>query len=362
MVKVTLENVTKIFGKVVAVNNLNLEVRDGEFVALLGPSGCGKTTTLLMVAGIYKPTKGKIYFDEHDVTNLPPKDRNIGMVFQSYALYPHMTVYDNIAFPLRLKKVPKNEIDRKVREIAKLLRIDNLLNRKPAQLSGGQQQRVALGRALAKEPDVLLLDEPLSNLDAKLRVLMRAELKRLQKELGITTIYVTHDQVEAMSMANRIAVMNAGKLQQYAKPEVLYNKPANIFVAGFIGNPPMNFIEGSVYAKNGEYFFDNGEFKIKLEKELGETIASKTTEVIMGFRPEHVKISLTNVPNSIEGIVYVVEPLGRDIVVNVKVGSIIVKILASPDLNLEPSQKIWLMFDQRKLHFFNKISGTSLLV
>ena len=362
MVKVTLKNITKVFGKVVAVNNLNLEVRDGEFVALLGPSGCGKTTTLLMIAGIYRPTKGRIYFNDEDVTFLPPKDRNIGMVFQSYALYPHMTVYDNIAFPLKLKKVPKNEIDKKVREIAKLLRIDNLLNRKPAQLSGGQQQRVALGRALAKEPDVLLLDEPLSNLDAKLRVLMRAELKRLQKELKITTIYVTHDQVEAMSMADRIAVMNAGRLQQYAVPEKLYNKPANIFVAGFIGNPPMNFIDGTVYSKDGRFFFDSGEFTIELSKEIGEIVTSKASEVVMGFRPEHVKISLSEQPNSVEGLVYVVEPLGRDVVVNVKIGGIVVKILASPDLNLEPGQKIWLVFDQRKLHFFDKKSGLSLLV
>ena len=236
------------------------------------------------------------------------------------------------------------------------------MNRKPAQLSGGQQQRVALGRALAKEPDVLLLDEPLSNLDAKLRVLMRAELKRLQKELKITTIYVTHDQVEAMSMADRIAVMNSGRLQQYAEPEELYNKPANIFVAGFIGNPPMNFVEGTVYSKDGRFFFDSGEFRIELSKEIGEIVVSKASEVIMGFRPEHVKVSLEKQPNSLEGIVYVVEPLGRDVVVNVKLGNVVVKILASPDLNLESGQKIWLVFDQKKLHFFDKKSGLSLLV
>jgi len=354
MVKVTLDHVSKFFGRVKAVIDLNLEIKDGEFVALLGPSGCGKTTTLLMIAGIYKPTKGRILFDDEDVTDLPPKDRNIGMVFQSYALYPHMTVYDNIAFPLRLKKVPKNEIDRKVKSVAKLLRIENLLDRKPSQLSGGQQQRVALGRALVKEPDVLLLDEPLSNLDAKLRILMRAELKRLQKELKITTVYVTHDQVEALSMADRIAVMNAGRLQQYAEPHELYNKPSNLFVAGFIGAPPMNFIEGSIREINGEYYFDAGAFKLKLSKDLGELIVSKSSDVILGFRPEHAKISLREVQNAIKGVVYVTEPLGRDMVVNVKIGDMIVKVLTEPDLRLTPGKDIWLVISEDKMHFFDK--------
>ncbi|MET1101862.1 MAG: ABC transporter ATP-binding protein [Pyrodictiaceae archaeon] len=362
MVKVTLDNVSKFFGKVKAVVDLNLEVRDGEFVALLGPSGCGKTTTLLMIAGIYKPTKGRIFFDEVDVTDLPPKDRNIGMVFQSYALYPHMTVYDNIAFPLKLKKVPKNEIDRKVKEVAKLLQIDNLLNRKPAQLSGGQQQRVALGRALVKEPDVLLLDEPLSNLDAKLRVLMRAEIKRLQKELKITTIYVTHDQVEAMSMADRIAVMRAGRLQQYAEPEVLYNKPVNLFVAGFIGSPPMNFIEGSIIEEDGEYYFESEGLKLKLSKDLGELVASNSTDVILGIRPEHIKVITSGeADNAIDATVYVIEPLGRDLVINVKVGDTLLKVLSAPGLKLEPGQKVKLVFPEEKMHFFDKYTEKTIV-
>ncbi len=361
MVKVTLDNVSKFFGKVKAVVDLNLEIKDGEFVALLGPSGCGKTTTLLMIAGIYKPSKGRILFDDVDVTDLPPKDRNIGMVFQSYALYPHMTVYDNIAFPLKLKKAPKNEIDKKVKEVAKLLQIDNLLNRKPAQLSGGQQQRVALGRALVKEPDVLLLDEPLSNLDAKLRVLMRAEIKRLQKELKITTIYVTHDQVEAMSMADRVAVMRAGRLQQYAEPEVLYNKPVNIFVAGFIGNPPMNFIEGSIKEISGEYYFESEYFKLKLSKELGELVASKSSDVILGIRPEHIQVAFESKPNAIDATVYVIEPLGRDIVINVKIGEALLKILATPGLKLEPGQKIKLIFPEDKIHFFDKYTEKAIV-
>ncbi|MDK2383704.1 MAG: ABC transporter ATP-binding protein, partial [Candidatus Korarchaeota archaeon] len=232
MVSVRLVDLTKRFGRVVAVDHLNLEVAHGEFVALLGPSGCGKTTTLLMIAGIYRPTEGYIYFDDRVVNDLEPKDRNVGMVFQTYALYPHMKVFDNIAFPLKLKKVPKEEIERKVRRVAELLHIEDLLDRKPSQLSGGQQQRVALARALVKEPDLFLMDEPLSNLDAKLRVEMRGELKRLQKDLGITTIYVTHDQLEAMTMADRIAVLNNGRLQQYGPPEELYRKPANKFGAG----------------------------------------------------------------------------------------------------------------------------------
>ena len=361
MVKVTLDNVSKFFGKVKAVVDLNLKIGDGEFIALLGPSGCGKTTTLLMVAGIYKPTKGRILFDDRDVTRLPPRDRNVGMVFQSYALYPHMTVYDNIAFPLRLKKVPKNEIDRKVRQVAKLLRIEELLNRKPSQLSGGQQQRVALGRALVKEPDVLLLDEPLSNLDAKLRVIMRAELKRLQKELKVTTIYVTHDQVEAMSMADKIAVMNAGRLQQYAEPSELYNKPANLFVAGFIGSPPMNFVEGSIKEVNGEYYFDSEHFKLKLPSEIGGIVLSKTSEVIMGFRPENAKIIKEEQPNTIQGKVYVVEPLGKDVIVNVKIGEILVKILARPGIEIAPGQNIWLQLNMNKIHFFEKGTGKEIV-
>ena len=361
MVRVTLDHVSKFFGRVKAVVDLYLEIKDGEFVALLGPSGCGKTTTLLMIAGIYKPTKGRILFDDEDVTALPPKDRNIGMVFQSYALYPHMSVYENIAFPLRLKKVPKNEIDRKVKEVAKLLQIDHLLDRKPSQLSGGQQQRVALGRALVKEPDVLLLDEPLSNLDAKLRILMRAELKRLQKELKITTVYVTHDQVEAMSMADKIAVMNAGRLQQYAEPHELYNKPANLFVAGFIGAPPMNFIEGSIREVNGNYYFDAGVFTLKLSDELGELVASKSTDVILGFRPEHVIISLIEKSNTIKGTIYVTEPLGRDMVVNVKIGNLIIKALTEPNPTLSPGKTVWLVISEDKMHFFDKSTGKAIV-
>ncbi|OYT44021.1 MAG: sugar ABC transporter ATP-binding protein [Desulfurococcales archaeon ex4484_42] len=358
MVRVKLVNLSKYFGKVRAVDNVNINISHGEFIALLGPSGCGKTTTLLMIAGIYKPTKGRIYFDDKDVTDLPPKDRNVGMVFQSYALYPHMKVYDNIAFPLKIKKLPKNEIDKKVKEIANLLKIGELLDRYPRQLSGGQQQRVALARALVKEPDVLLLDEPLSNLDALLRVYMRAEIKRLQKELGITTVYVTHDQVEALSMADRIVVMNKGKIQQIGTSEEIYHKPANTFVASFIGTPPMNLIRCEF--KEGEgYAIKCGGFTYKLSKELGELVKSKITspEVYLGIRPEHIYLTKEPKEAHAKASVIVTEPLGRDLIVTADVGEDLIKIIVPPTAPIAPGQKIYLKFDERYLHVFDRKTG-----
>ena len=251
--EIRIDNLTKKFGDVVGVEDLTLHINDGEFVAFLGPSGCGKTTTLLTLAGIYKPTDGLIRFGDRVVNTVQPKDRNIGMVFQSYALYPHMTIFQNIAYPLKLKKVPKNVQNEQVRQVANVMGIGELLDRRPGQLSGGQQQRVALGRALVKEPDVLLFDEPLSNLDARLRLTMRGEIKHLQKNLGITSIYVTHDQVEAMTMADRIAVMNGGHLQAFDAPDELYDRPKTRFVAGFVGNPPMNFLDVEVSPANGRF-------------------------------------------------------------------------------------------------------------
>ncbi len=359
MVRVRLENLTKVFGKVVAVNNLNLDIKDGEFVALLGPSGCGKTTTLLMIAGIYKPTKGYIYFDDQVVNDLPPKDRNIGMVFQSYALYPHMTVYDNIAFPLKLKGLSKDYIDKKVHEVAKLLRIENLLDRKPAQLSGGQQQRVALARALAKEPQLFLMDEPLSNLDAKLRIYMRAELKRLQRELGITTIYVTHDQVEAMTMADRIAVMRHGVLQQYGTPDELYNNPANVFVAGFIGAPPMNFLEASVEEQDGKIVLAASGMRIELPDHMAEALrkAGPPAEVIVGIRPEDITVG----KGPYKGVVYVTEPLGRDVLVHLRVGDDIVRAFAPPGTEHEIGATLSFDINMEKLHVFDKASEKAII-
>src|SRR5438093_1830824 len=243
MASVEIRGLRKEFEGTVAVENLDLEVHDKEFVVLLGPSGCGKTTTLRCIAGLESPSDGEIRIGDRVVNDLEPKDRNIAMVFQSYALYPHMTVYQNLAFPLENRKMAEREIVSRVNKTARLLQIENLLGRKPAQLSGGQRQRVAVGRAIVREPEVFLMDEPLSNLDAKLRVYMRAELKRLQKDIGVTTIYVTHDQVEAMTMADRIAIMNKGVLQQLGTPERIYSQPSNTFVAGFIGNTPTNFAD-----------------------------------------------------------------------------------------------------------------------
>ncbi len=362
MVRVRLDHVTKYFGKVRAVEDVTLDIAHGEFVALLGPSGCGKTTTLLMIAGIYKPTRGRIYFDEEDVTDLPPKDRNVGMVFQSYALYPHMSVYENIAFPLRLKKLPKHEIDKKVREVAKLLKIDQLLDRKPSQLSGGQQQRVALARALVKEPDVLLLDEPLSNLDALLRVYMRAEIKKLQKELRITTVYVTHDQVEALSMADRVVVLNEGRVQQIGTPDEIYHKPANTFVASFIGTPPMNLIPCE-FTEDKQYKLVCSGFTYELPEDIGNTIKSglTTSEVYLGVRPEDIKISQPGEPYHAEATVLVVEPLGRDVIITATVGENTIKIIADPLTAQRIGNEIKIRFLENKVHVFDRKTGKALI-
>ncbi|HHW15219.1 MAG TPA: sn-glycerol-3-phosphate ABC transporter ATP-binding protein UgpC, partial [Firmicutes bacterium] len=264
MASVTLKGVSKRFGNVTAVDNVNLEIADREFVVLVGPSGCGKTTTLRMVAGLEEITEGEIYIGERLVNDVAPKDRDIAMVFQNYALYPHMNVYDNMAFALKIRKVRRDEIDRRVRAAAQLLGIENLLDRKPKALSGGQRQRVALGRAIVREPKVFLMDEPLSNLDAKLRVQMRSELSKLHNRLQTTVIYVTHDQTEAMTMGDRIVVMKDGKVQQVGTPLDIYEHPANVFVAGFIGSPAMNFFQVRLDEANGQLFADFGSFRLPL--------------------------------------------------------------------------------------------------
>ena len=360
-VSVRLVNLTKKFGKVTAVNNLNLEIKKGEFVALLGPSGCGKSTTLYLIAGLYKPTSGEIYFDDRVVNDLDPKDRNIGMVFQSYALYPHMTVYDNIAFGLKIKKVPKQEIDRRVKEVAKMLHIENLLDRKPAQLSGGQQQRVALARAIAKHPDIFLMDEPLSNLDAKLRIEMRTELKRLQKELGITTIYVTHDQIEAMTMADRIAVMNEGRLQQYGEPDELYNRPSNIFVADFIGTPPINLLPVNLVQGNGNVYIKTPFGDIEIGDEYAEVFRKLGEgEYIMGIRPEHIRVANSDKAD-LEGEVFVIEPLGKEVQLDIKSGEHRIRVLVPGDYRTNIGDKIRMSVDRKHILLFDKKSGKLLV-
>lgn len=365
MAGVRLVNVWKVFDDFEAVKDLNLEIKDGEFMVLLGPSGCGKTTTLRMIAGLEEPSKGQIYIGDTLVADpekgvfVPPKDRDIAMVFQSYALYPHMTVYDNIAFPLKLRKVPKDEIDKRVKEVAEMLGLTELLNRKPRELSGGQRQRVALGRAIVRKPKVFLMDEPLSNLDAKLRVKMRAELKKLQKQLGVTTIYVTHDQVEAMTMGDRIAVINRGELQQVGTPEEVYDHPANTFVAGFIGSPPMNFMDATV-TEDG--FADFGEFRLKFLPDQFEVLQEKNLvgkEVIFGIRPEDIYDALfaqVKVPgeNMARAMVDIIENLGGEKVVHLRVGSLTFVGKFPAESKVQEGQEIDIVFDMKKAHVFDK--------
>jgi len=317
MAEVVLENVTKIFpGHITAVDRMDLSIQDQEFIVLVGPSGCGKSTTLRMIAGLEEITEGTIRIGERIVNDVPPKNRDIAMVFQNYALYPHMTVYKNMAFGLKLRKFPKKEIDQRVRQAAKTLDIEELLDRKPKALSGGQRQRVAVGRAIVRQPAAFLFDEPLSNLDAKLRVEMRAELKRLHHRLSTTTIYVTHDQEEAMTLGDRIVVMKDGLIQQCGAPLDVYNSPTNRFVAGFVGTPPMNFFDGRLEALDGGIFFDEGTFQIRLpEEKSGRSRERVGRQAILGVRPAamslHAQGRFEGRDNVLPTRVLVVEPLGE---------------------------------------------------
>lgn len=354
MVEVRLENVCKSFGKVVAVDDLNLTIEDQEFLVLLGPSGCGKTTTLRLIAGLEKPDAGKIFIGNKLANDLSPKTRNVAMVFQNYALYPYMKVADNIAFPLKVRHIPNEQIAESVRRIATLLGIGNLLDRKPRQLSGGQQQRVALARALVREPQLFLMDEPLSNLDAKLRVQMRTELKRLHHELNVTTIYVTHDQEEAMTLADRIAIMDKGLLQQLGSPFDVYDRPANLFVAGFIGSPAMNTIEGDLVEKDGDYFANFGIYSLRVLSEVAKTVSSK--ELVLGIRPEHILLDEEKTPRSIAAKVDVFEPLGHEAILLLDVDGV---FLTSNTRLLRPlrvGERVWISFVEDKLQLFEKQS------
>jgi len=353
---VRLDGLTKHFGNVKAVDNLNLRICDKEFLTLLGPSGCGKTTSMRLIAGLETPTSGNIYIGGKLVNDVPPKDRDVAMVFQSYALYPHMTVYDNISFPLRMRKYAKDEVRKRVRKVCELLQIEELLERKPKQLSGGQQQRVALGRAIVREPKVFLMDEPLSNLDAKLRVYMRAELKNLQKKIGITTVYVTHDQVEAMTMSDRIALMSKGVLQQLGTTHEVYSRPSSTFVAGFLGTPPMNFLSCSFIEENGGGYLDVGSFRYDAS-ELKDAIKSgaSSSELILGVRPEDTSLSREkNLQSSIEAKVYVTEPLGSEVIVDLRVGDNIVKVKAPPEFTMNIGEKVWIGFNRDRIHLFDR--------
>ena len=362
--EVRLVGVSKRFGSVAAVDNVELEIRRGEFLVLLGPSGCGKTTTLRIIAGLEKPDSGRVYIDGVDVTDLPPRDRNVAMVFQNYALYPHMKVFDNIAFPLKLKKLPREEIRRRVRSVAEILKIEDLLNRYPRQLSGGQQQRVALARALVKEPRVFLMDEPLSNLDAKLRLYMRVELKSLQRKTGITTVYVTHDQAEAMSMGDRLAVMNAGRIIQLGSPDDVYNSPEDIFVAGFLGSPPMNLIEAGIYTQGSRIYVKAEGLLIDLGEDLHRhPDLAKLSKVVVGIRPEHISLSRTRSNTSIgRGVIHIVERLGGDIIYNIKIGEeTLLKVKAPPQHHehsiFRENEEVWINVGIENIYLYDSGTG-----
>jgi multiple sugar transport system ATP-binding protein len=358
MASVTYEHVTKRFGDVIAVNDLNIQIADKEFLVFVGPSGCGKTTSLRLLAGLEELTEGNIYIGDRLVNDVAPKDRDIAMVFQSYALYPHMSVYDNMAFGLKLRKTPKAEIDRRVKEAAAILGIENLLDRKPKQLSGGQRQRVAVGRAIVRNPAVFLFDEPLSNLDAKLRVQTRAELSKLHKRLGTTFIYVTHDQVEAMTMATRIAVMNNGILQQVDTPQNLYDRPGNLFVAGFIGSPSMNFFDATVVESDGRLVIDGGTFRVEVpDKKKPVLLPYKGREIIFGIRPEDIHAKPYVPPGILESDVQakvdVTELMGNEIFIYALTGNKSFIARVDPRTRARAGEQIELAFNMDNMHAFD---------
>src|SRR5680860_288355 len=354
MAQVVLDRVVKKYGEVIAVNDVSLTVEDGEFVALVGPSGCGKTTTLNLIAGLLEMTAGDIYIGEKLINDLDPKDRDIAMVFQNYALYPNKSVYKNLAFPLQMRKMNKTDIDATVRETAKLLSIEQLLERRPKELSGGQQQRVALGRALVRNPRVFLTDEPRANLDAKLRVQMRAELKRFHQDLKATIIYVTHDQLEAVTMADKMAVMSGGFLQQYAAPDTIYNHPVNTFVAGFVGSPAMNLLLGQVVAENGAVHLKSSDgWSYALSPANAQSALESTGEVIIGLRHNAIPLHRQPSPGAIESMVYTVEPTGDITFVHAKLGEAMIVLSVPPDVRIAADDTVWLDFDQERMHLFD---------
>ncbi|MEJ3654167.1 ABC transporter ATP-binding protein [Actinomycetes bacterium KLBMP 9759] len=356
MAEVRLEAVRKEFGKAVAVEDLSLTIRDREFLTLVGPSGCGKSTTLRMICGLERASAGEIFFDDKEVGYLPANKRDVSMVFQSYALYPHRTVGENIGFALRMMRVPKATIQEKVLAAATTLGIEDLLDRKPRELSGGQRQRVALGRAIVRDAGAYLLDEPLSNLDAQLRVTMRAEIKRLHADLARTFIYVTHDQVEAMTMSDRIAVLKDGRLQQCAAPEEIYDRPATRFVAKFMGSPPMNFLSGELRDEDGVRRFRSGDLAVDLPglPDLDES------QVELGIRPEHVRVSATPQEGHLPGRVFVTELLGADVLVTVQVGEALVKARVPTPFEIGLDSAAYVGIDPRKVHLFAVSDGRAL--
>ncbi|HOX54703.1 MAG: sn-glycerol-3-phosphate ABC transporter ATP-binding protein UgpC [Candidatus Omnitrophica bacterium] len=360
MAQVSVRNLTKIFpGNILAVDNVNLGINNKEFVVLVGPSGCGKSTTLRMIAGLEEPSSGDIFIGNRLVNNVPAKNRDIAMVFQNYALYPHMTVFENMAFGLKLRGYPRLEIDRRVKEAAEILGIQKLLNRRPKELSGGERQRVAVGRAIVRKPMVFLFDEPLSNLDAKMRVQMRTEIHKLHLRLQTTMIYVTHDQVEAMTMGDKIVVMKSGKVQQIADPITIYDKPVNKFVAGFIGSPPMNFMTGKIFKREGKLYFNEGKFQVKIVQEMYDQLRSYLDkDVVLGIRSEDIydKLFVSEAPpeNIVRVTCEVFEPMGSEVYLYLNTGkhTFIARVGAHdrPEVNRDMD----LVFDMSKVHFFDK--------
>jgi multiple sugar transport system ATP-binding protein len=368
MAEVHFENVTKRFGDTIAVNKLNLDVKDKEFLVLVGPSGCGKSTILRLLSGLEELTEGNIYIGDTLVNDIPPKDRDIAMVFQSYALYPHMSVYDNMAFGLSLRKTPKQEISSKVKEASQILGIEDLLKRKPRQLSGGQRQRVALGRAIVREPAVFLLDEPLSNLDAKLRVQTRTELSKLHQRLGTTFIYVTHDQIEATTMADRIVVLDKGILQQVGTPKELYDNPGNVFVAGFIGSPAMNFFNADVVGSREELYVDTHDFRVKVPEQKKDILIPYIgKKITFGIRPEdiHAKEYL---PPGIDASVVVrpktdvVEMMGNELFIYLVIGEHHFLARVDPRTRTHPGEDVELVFNMINLYTFDQETGKAIPV
>ena len=356
MAQVLMKDLNKKYDEVHAVKDVNLHVRDKEFIVLVGPSGCGKSTTLRMVAGLEEITAGEITIGDRVVNDLPPKDRDIAMVFQNYALYPHMTVYDNMAFGLKMRKFPKAEIAKRVGDAAEILGIQELLRRKPRQLSGGQRQRVAVGRAIVRHPQVFLFDEPLSNLDAKLRVQMRVELKRLHDRLETTAIYVTHDQVEAMTLGDRVVVMKDGWIQQVGEPLELYSKPANRFVAGFIGSPAMNFMDVAVTDAGGALWVESNGLRVKVPPvHAGRLGAYRGQHVTLGIRPEALRVATgaDSGDYAFDTVVDVVEPLGSEILLDLKAGDHALVARVEPTVRVKEHEQLRLALQPERLHFFD---------
>jgi multiple sugar transport system ATP-binding protein len=358
MADIQIENLTKRFDNFVAVDNVSMTIEDQEFAVLLGPSGCGKTTLLRAIAGLGMADEGRISIGGRDVTYLPPRERKISMVFQSYAIFPHMTVYDNVAFGLKMNKLDKREIEKRVRDASALLHIEDMLARYPSKMSGGQRQRVAVARAIAMRSEVLLMDEPLSNLDALLRLEMRAELKRLLQEIKATTIYVTHDQIEALSMGDRIAVMKSGQIQQYDKPDTVYDLPSNRFVGGFIGNPPMNFMQGQVQRQNGHVNVQVGDFNLKPSDMMQPLLRSYDGKpILMGIRAENMETLSKPAKDALQVEVLVVEPLGSQNLLTVRIGNDLVKVATHPTFRVTPGSDVWLRFPGEKIRWVDRDSG-----